>query len=1107
MRKILCQAVIFTLSIAAPAAFAQFSSNLQGTVTDTTGAAVRGAKVTLTNTSTGVAQHTTTEDAGVFRFVSVAPGSYEVVTEAGGFAIHRVNVILQTDQTQSVTVTLNVASQSTTVSVTDQPPVLDTAESRTQLTIDSKSLDSLPLPGHDMLALTSLAPGVTGLGVIGSGGNGQSTDNYAAETQVSASANGRSSVGNMYVVDGLDITSDITPGVLNLVPNPDTIQEATVQVNTYNVDYGRNSSLVEVMTTRSGTSKYHFLASDYFTNNMMQAGTEFSHTIPKYHSNNMSATLGGPVPFLHQTYFFTGWEPLLSLTQSTNSSAVFEDPQFTQWAQQNFPNSLGTQLLAKYPASNVSGVKVTSTAASIYKPGTSTACGTAATANIPCTLPVFDTGVFNATNYRNALQYNVRLDKYWNKDRVYGNYYRTGLDTGGPSIRVGMVAPQHYIVRSVQANETHTFSANTINEAAFGFLRMEGLLHETGPFHVPIVAVTGWNTNIGVSQAHEDYVQHHYVWRDVLIHIYKTHQLAFGYEGFHGDNLTYFGQWFAQPQLTFQDPLSLLQGNVYSETGAAFNPVTGQQAGALGGSFQAVGGNFGVFAQDSWKATHRLTLNYGLRWDNFGNPAPENGSPLANFFYGTGSSITQQIANGSVIQEPHSFNHAITAFSPRAGAAWDVTGSGKWVVRGGFGLYHDWVTLGNVQNEFGNPPASTTPTFLTGTTTPPVFSIGTSDTYPFGFTYPAFPGYGLNQFGGYANSTVQLNISGNDPNLSASNTLNYSVALERSLGRNFSAAAGYSGSHSNNLFTDFAGHTGNAYYGYDINNFPGSLIQNNGKLVRLNPNFGQIRYTVNGPTAAYNAFIVEFKGRFGTRGNIDASYTRSSSWDDAGTYPTVQSNTGNYSQYWSPSNWDTPNRLSMNVSYDLPGLHSGLRTLHVVSNGWVANAITILQSGTPFTVSTSAAFAPVCSSGKASSGVCPAGTTVVGNTGGDYNADGANSDYPNLPTYGYTIPTSRQADLNGVFKVADFPVPSFGTEGNESPNGYRNPGYANTDFALLKNTTIHENATFQLRLEVYNLFNRPNLTGISSNLTSGSFGKSTSQYNARFLQIGCRFEF
>ncbi len=1073
------------------AAYGQFSSNLQGTVTDPTGAVIPGVKVTLTNTATGVSQVTTSGAEGVFRFVSLAPGPYRVVTSATGFGTHVVSIRLKTNQTLNLPVSLSVSKQSTTVSVTDIPPVLDTADTRTQMTLGTQSLDSLPLPGRNILALTSLAPGVTGLGIVGSGGNGQSNDNYAAETEVHASANGRYTLGNMYVVDGLDITSDITPGVLNLVPNPDTIQEATVEVNTYNVDYGRNSSMVEVMTTKSGTDHYHFLASDYFTNDMMTAGTEFSHKIPKFHSNNISTTLGGPVPYLHKTYFFTGWEPLLALTQHTNSSEVFEDPEFTAWAKTNYPDSKGTKLLAEYPATNVSNVKVAQTAQDVYGSN----CGTAAEGNIPCSLPVFDTGVFDATNSRNALQYNVRIDKYYKNDRIYGNYYRTGLDLGGPSIRAGMESPQHYLVRSFQANETHTFSPNTLNQVAFGVLRMEGLINKTGPFHVPIVSVKGWNVNIGVSKAHENYVQHHFTWRDVLTHIYRTHDLSFGYEGFHGDNLTYFGQWFSQPQFTFEDPVALVQDDVYSESGVAFDSVTGKQAGLLGGSVRAQDTSFGVFAQDSWKLNQRLTVNYGIRFDNFGNPSPKDNAPLANFFYGAGSTISEQVANGSRIQSKHAFNHALTAFSPRGGVAWDVTGKGKWVVRGGLGLYHDWVTLGNVQNEFSSD--SVTPTFVTGTTTPPIFSIGTSDTYPFGFTYPSFPGYGLNDHGGYANSTVQLSISGNDPNLSPSNTVNYSVGLERALGVNFSVAASYSGSHSNDLFTNSAGRASHAYYGVDINNFPGSLIQNGGKLVRLNPNFGKIQYTVNGPTSTYNAFIVEFKGRFWGHGLFDASYTRSSSWDDAGGYPTVPSNTGDYSQYWSPSDWDAPNRYSMHLTYNLPGVHSSLMPMHVITNGWSLNAITILQSGTPFTVYTSASFKPVFnSSGQ-----------VVGNTGGDYNADGVNSDYPNVPSFGYKIPTSRQADLNGVFKVSDFPVPEFGQEGNEQPNRFRNPGYANTDFALLKTTHVMENATLQLRLETYNLFNRANLGGISSKLNSGSFGKSTSQYNARFLQIGARFQF
>jgi hypothetical protein len=879
MKSIFARALVLLLLAATPAAYAQFSSNLQGTVTDPSGAVLPGASVTLTNTATGVSKTSKTGAQGVYRFVSVAPGPYRVTTSASGFATHIVSIQLKTDQILDLPVKLTLSSQSTTVSVSDMPPVLDTADSRTQMTIGSQSLNSLPLPGRSLLALTTLAPGVTG--------HGQSQDNFDSESSVTASANGRYTLGNMFVVDGLDITSDITPGVLNLVPNPDTIQEASVQVNTYNVDYGRNSSLVEVMTTKSGTDRYHFLASDYFTNNALTAGTEFSHTIPAFHSNNMSATLGGPIPFLHKTYFFTGWEPLLSSTQSTNSATTFNSPEFTQWAQQNFPSQPGSALLKAYPASNVSDVSVAKTAQQIY----GSACGTAAEANIPCSMPVVDQGVFNATDYRNALQYNVRVDKYYKKDRIYGNYYRTGLDIGGPSIRVDMGTPQHYLVRSFQTDETHTFSMDTLNQAAFGFLRMEGLRNKTGPFHVPVIKVQQWNTQIGVSQAHEDYVQHHYSWRDVLTHIYKTHDLSFGVDGFHGDNLTFFGPWFSQPVLTFEDPVALVEGNVYSETGVAFNPVTGQQAGQLGGSVRAVDTSYGVFAQDTWKATRTLTLNYGVRWDNFGNPSPIDGFPLADFFYGSGATIQQQVANGSVIQVPHAFNHALWAFSPRGGFAWNVNGHGNWVLRGGVGLYHDWVTLGNVQNEFGNPPASTTPTFVTGTTTAPVFSIGTSDTFPFGFTYPTFPGYGLNSHGGYADSAVQLNISGNDPNLKPSNTMNYSIGIERALGINFSVAASYSGSHSNNLFTDSAGRAGNAYYGVDINNFPGSLIQNNGQLVRLNPNFGQISYTVNGPTSTYNAFIAEFKGRFGRRGLFDASYTRSSSWDDDGSYPTVPSNT------------------------------------------------------------------------------------------------------------------------------------------------------------------------------------------------------------------------
>jgi len=1121
-RKAIRSAALLLASFAfVTLAHAQFSSNLEGVVQDSSGAVIRGATLLLTNTATNVTKQTTSGSSGDYRFVSIAPGAYSVTTSATGFATHKVSIQLQTEQTLNLPVTLSIATQSQSVEITDQPPVIDTAETRNQLTISAEQLDSLPLPGRNQLGLVTLAPGVTGLGLLGGGQNAQSNDNYAAETQVTASANGRSSTGNMFVVDGLDITSNITPGVLNLVPNPDTIQEATVQVNTFNVEYGRSSSIVEVMTTRSGSDKYHFLASEYYTANWLTGRTEFQprekFTMLPFHSSNISATASGPIPLLKQTYFFTGWEPLLSSTQSSGPVTV-EDPAFTTWAQQNWPNSVGVKLLARYPSVNVARTGVQSTGSSLLGP---TVCGTPAGANIPCALPIVDNGVFNATNFRNALEFNTRLDKYFKKDRMYANYYRTSLHTGGPSVRVDHGVPQQFLVRSIQANETHTFNDHLLNEGAFGFLRMEGLVDPTGPFHIPLVSVQGaWGTGLGVGKAHENYIQHHFVWKDDVSYVHGAHDIKVGYEGFHGDNLTYFGQWFSQPAFSFLSVAGFVQDQVYQETGVSYNLLTGQPAGLASGSFQFTGNMYGFFAQDSWKASKKLTVTYGLRWDNFGNPAPENGTVEANFIYGQGSTVQQQVASGSVMQVNHAFNQAITAWSPRAGVAYDITGSGKWLIRGGFGLYHDWITLGNVQNEFGNPPAPAGVTFQSNTSgVQPIYSVGTSDVWPFGFTYPSLPAGSLNSQGGIPGQ--QVNVAGNDPNLKASNTMNYTVTLERGLGSNYSVAVGYSGAHSNNLFTDFAGHTTNAYYGVDVNNFPGSLIQNGGKLVRLNTSFGTIRYTVNGPTATYNAFIAEFKGRFLRRGFVDASYTRSSLYDDSGTYPTVPSNDGNYSQYWAPSNWDVPNRISLQAFYELPHLNRGPGFLHYVTNGWKPSVITILQSGQPFTVLNPAAY---------KSGEVP-GSALATSSPGDYNADGTNSDLPNVPSYGYKIATDRNHQLarnpdlspivtptgapspaqgvSGVFPyLADFSAPSaLPGEGNEVINGYRSPGYANTDFALLKNNRIREIANLQLRLEIFNLFNRASLTGINGSTNSSSFGKATNQYPARFLQLGARFEF
>ena len=345
-------------------------------------------------------------------------------TSAKGFADSQQSFTLETNQTLNLPVKVAVGTSSETIQVTTQAPLLDTSDTRLQETLSTQTLSSLPLAGRNMISLVTLAPGVTGLGVTSNGSPGSGRDNYSTETQVDASANGQGAVGNMYVVDGLDVTSSIRPGVLNMTPNPDSIQETTIQSNTYNVDYGRASSIQMTMTTKSGTNQYHGNASDYFTYQGLLARTEFTSKYAPFHANNISATIGGPIVPRHNIgFFFFGIEPLRS-SAAVSTNVSFEDPQFTAFAQSAFPNTLGTSLLTKYPVSRISNQAVQATAATLYA-GT---CGTAATSFLPCSTAMVDTANYTNTSYRNGLQYNFRLDKAFAADRLYGSFYPHHLE-------------------------------------------------------------------------------------------------------------------------------------------------------------------------------------------------------------------------------------------------------------------------------------------------------------------------------------------------------------------------------------------------------------------------------------------------------------------------------------------------------------------------------------------------------------------------------------------------------------------------------------------------------------------------------------------------------
>jgi Carboxypeptidase regulatory-like domain len=1143
------RALTLFLLLATASCYAQFTGGLQGTVQDQKGAIVPEAKVALANVDTGVTQMAVSNATGVYRFVSLAPGNYTVSTTVQGFAPASVSFNLATNEVRDVPLTLSIENAASTVTVTTAAPLIDTSDSRFEQTLDTQALTDLPLPGRNATNVITIAPGVTGLGGQNSPGSSTST-NFAPENWVNASASGQGATGNQYIVDGMDVTSTIRPGVLNLTPNSDVLQEVSVQINTYSVDYGRAAAIQTAMTTKSGTNQFHGLASEYYQYQNLAARGEFGVPQPTpvnpYHVNNMSFAVGGPVIPHKEFFFFAGYEPYLSLASNGTSLDGFEDPAFVTFAATALPNSPEVALMQKYPVAGMVNTKVAATAGSLYGNTLSTPAAQQACANgvgnvtaydnisVPCSTAVFDTGNFNSSSYYNAEQYNIRLDKYFKKDRVYGQFFRDTINNGGPNPRPAFSTTSKYFTFSLQGNETHTFSANTLNEASFGYNRIEGFSPATGLFDVPIVNATGLGQGFGDGFAEGDYIQHSYHWRDVLTHIVGTHSFKAGFELWRSNDIALFAGAYDQPSFQFNNMIDLIANNPYSESGISYNPLTGNYESANYGYKETTSG---IFAEDTWKVNRKMTVNYGIRYDNYGNPyVALAGTVLANFHLASASTFSDQVANGVMTQQSHVFNKDMNwVFSPRVGVAYDPTGSGRWVMRGGFGLFHNEFTLGNAENGLkGNPPGYVVPTFYdNGSTAAPIFGYGTQNSQPFGFPAPAFVGTTLDAKGGIVGA--QNGVGGTSPSMSAPDALDWSAGIEHQLKKNLVASVGYQGSHGYNLISA-GGNTGNTTYGVDVNIFPGDLIQHpafnssgvwtgDGIQTRLNTSFGSINYAFNAAYSNYYALIVALKGKLGAHGFLTASYTRSAAKDDWNNYPEGYVGGGgtsyNFKQFYSPSPWDAPNRFSLGWSYDIPGLKNGNGFTQRLTNGFNLSATTILQSGNPFYVSAGNALNLIDTAGVTVTQANYQSELAVGHfayaaNSGNYSADGDNNNVPNVVSYKQK--TDRKSYQytgvvdSGVITHSQFAQPTFsasGTEGNEKINQFRNPGYADSDLTVKKTTQIAEHVSLELRLDTFNLFNRVNLNGVDANYNDASagFGTTSSTLFPRYLQLAARINF
>ena len=1107
---------VFVLSaLAAACSFAQFSGNIEGVIMDPSGAAIAGAGVQLRNVDTGVVTSMSASTSGNYSFSNLPPGNYVLSVSAKGFKTAEVNLTVSTAQLGGVNVTLSVAGVAESTTVVYQAPPVDTDDTRIQTTLNSQTTRDLPSVNRNLWDILAVQPGIVGTGTRGAGESpGGLPDNFGTQTP-QISANGRSYTGNVVFVDGLNVTSPIQNGNIILAPIPDAIQESSLQTNSFDAENSLGSSVLIQITTKSGTNQFHGSGDLFFTNQDLQAVPDFQGVVAPFARKDLVGTLGGPIK-KDKAFFFADVEKLWAKNPEQQGTATWDDPAFDAWAKTHFPSNVGTQAFQNYPATFLKATGTPETAdqyllghpcASGQTTFTYTAQnGVSSPVAVPCNLSILDNGSFVFSPYYNGLQYNFRFDYYFTtNDRLYLSYYNDSFDQEQPSPRRDLEAVNIMRNRYGQVDYTHTFNANLLLEGAFGFASVGGANGQpvTGQnLSVPSISVNDGSQGFGIGGGWGpgEYRGPNYNWRTVLNWVRGAHTFKFGYEGDHAIEHGDFSPVNVRPTFAFNNLMDIALDNPINEGVGAYNPLTGQAG------FVVFGGQtnpFGFFAQDSWKAKSNLTLTLALRWDDFTNHTPWANvgcaAPVSACFrfsdivLGSGSSIQQRIAGASVVQQKNGlFSSAQTNYwSPRIGVAWDPTGHAQWVIRGGVGVYRDWVVLGqSVDQMRNNPPSVLSETFVTtgfpgATAVQPDFALAPNATYPWNFPLPAVPALTLNARGGYNSNGVPLPTGVNSlaPNLTPPLSVNYVAGVEHQLPWQFVMSASYSGSRSYDGLT-----------GSDWNRCVGCTSAN-----RPNPYFGGMTYVTSSNASTYNAMILAVRRNAGAHGNFQASYTlsRAQDYPEAGTRFDQDGGLGipdpsAYFSYWGDANWDARQRLSFSGLYNIPGMKEGIG--RVLTNGWELSSLAAIQSGTPFWV------------------VCQGPSC-------DYNGDGTFYDIPNAPTASFTGSHSRDAYKAGIFTAADFGVPAANTEGNLARNTFRNPGYFQVDASVIKNTHVPwlgDAGNFQLRFEFLNLFNIANLgpvngvlsgTASGQNVASPLFGKVTTALQARQIELAARISF
>ncbi|MBZ5689354.1 MAG: TonB-dependent receptor [Acidobacteriia bacterium] len=1137
-------------------AWAQDNASITGTVTDPTGAVVANAAITLTNTATGQERQVTSNSAGQYLFPNVGVGVYTLGASLAGFQKYsKTGIDVHVAQTLGADISLKLGSTQDTVTV---------EANALQVQSESNEVSSL-ITGQQVTQLATNGRNVTSLAALGMGKSNNLPSYSGANALTSAngiSFNGTRSTHNIYLLDGGELNDRGCGGCFSSLPSVDALSEFQTLDSNYGPDYGIGSGGTIAMVIKSGSRQYHGSVWEFNRNEALGANNYFVKAAgkakPEFRLNVPGGNFGGPIG--KKTFFFVNeeWRRQIQGSVPSVSNTI---------PAADFPTLNAPLTYVPFPSGNNPVVPQTSDPAklALYATDGLTAGQPFPGNVIPANLidqnavlelnantfphPNFGTSQYIAsisqpTNVREDV---VRIDHTINsKFQLMGHYLHDAVtqtyfpplwgNSTYPTVGTQMLNPSW----SSTIKLTQTYSASLLNETSFLFSGNTIHLSPVAGAGSAFVQPSGWTAtslfpldfnreqrmpeiDLRGTPINTTWSSSYFPWknsyfgyetRDDLSWAHGRHQFKFGFSWLH-DPKNQELQANTQGTATFSS--SSFSGNGY------VNFLLGdadsfQQLQFLAGKHW-VNNNYGFYGNDNWHITQQLTLNLGVRYDALPH-AYERYNKFANFVpadYDTSQPYPLN-ANGTInpaalstfqgqqfylngIREagvggfPHgNVQNDYNTVEPRVGFAYNIGGDGKTVLRGGGGLFFERVQGNDVYNAALNPPFAYQPLATNVYFSDPTTSANTGATAGQSF----FP-----------STMTTLQYRYRNPG-----TAMFSLGLQRQLAQSVVAVVQYVGTRGWHQSIDIPINTlpltdpCNAANPYDpcLPNQPYYVREGvagqipdpsdptkhlpafTTNLYRQFPGFSSITQETNASNFSYNSLQagLRMENRHGL--TMQLAYTWSHEIDQVANDLGGASNPFDLSYDRGSGQFDRRHIFNVSYVYSLPFFaHSTNGAMRSVLGGWQISGITVIQSGSPI---------------NSGNGVIYSGTDTLGLGGGTRNRPNQVAPVKYLKTVNAWFTTSSFA--NPVAPWNGGPNDGFGNARKDAVVG---PGLVNFNMSLFKTIALTERMKFELRFESFNTFNHTEFQNVNQNSADPNFGKVTTTYDPRVLQLGGKFSF